>query len=579
VSVRLIKGTLLDMTGTAIAGQPVVCTLSSPIDATTADVVVPLQIEQLTDVNGLFSFSLFAQADLKSSGSTYTISLPRSPLSFAITVPSGAYPVGHNTYFDIVADNLIVALPAPYPVQIVQGVPGPQGIPGTPTGSASLSTPNLWTAVQTMPLIDKGGQVFNVAAYGTVGNADDSATFNAAITAAAVHGGTVTWDYAATTTAAIVVKPGVHLIGQGRGISKITNTTSDVFNDSAGAWAGQSFSDFSVIASGGHIFTTANVASVTSWDRLRLSQGSTTKSIFNIAGMDGSQIWRSWLTSSVNRSVPLVSITTTTGDLNGNDIGGLWIQDTGTPTTYQIEVNAGGGGFAQGNHIHDIVSENALGGVIHAYQVIGLNVSDVSVWDLAGAPSNNLIHVDTAGANTNVTVKNYSRTGGGVLAVYDINFTGVYGGVVDGATGGGSGPIKINADQYCSGVVASGIGTNVTLSAGGSVVWDQVGTPTGLITSALTAASATFSGNVQAASVNVTYVQDTSVGGVYIQPQAAGSPLVIHARGGGGVSIQPATVLTLGAGFWNHAAPGSQPAAPVTLADVIAIIRGCGLSA
>lgn len=34
-----------------------------------------------------------------------------------------------------------------------------------------------------------------------------------------------------------------------------------------------------------------------------------------------------------------------------------------------------------------------------------------------------------------------------------------------------------------------------------------------------------------------------------------------------------------GIGVFGHAAPTSQPAAPVTLADVIAIIRGCGLSA
>jgi hypothetical protein len=34
-----------------------------------------------------------------------------------------------------------------------------------------------------------------------------------------------------------------------------------------------------------------------------------------------------------------------------------------------------------------------------------------------------------------------------------------------------------------------------------------------------------------------------------------------------------------GGAFWGHAVVGAQPAAPVTLADVIAIIRGCGLSA
>jgi hypothetical protein len=38
-------------------------------------------------------------------------------------------------------------------------------------------------------------------------------------------------------------------------------------------------------------------------------------------------------------------------------------------------------------------------------------------------------------------------------------------------------------------------------------------------------------------------------------------------------------LLPAGGAFWGHAAVGAQPAAPVTLADVIAIIRGCGLSA
>jgi hypothetical protein len=40
-----------------------------------------------------------------------------------------------------------------------------------------------------------------------------------------------------------------------------------------------------------------------------------------------------------------------------------------------------------------------------------------------------------------------------------------------------------------------------------------------------------------------------------------------------------AFLVPSGLGVWGHAAPGSQPAAPVTLADVIGIIRGAGLSA
>lgn len=37
--------------------------------------------------------------------------------------------------------------------------------------------------------------------------------------------------------------------------------------------------------------------------------------------------------------------------------------------------------------------------------------------------------------------------------------------------------------------------------------------------------------------------------------------------------------LQSGAGFWNHAAPGAQPATPVVLADVIAVLQAYGLCA
>jgi hypothetical protein len=45
------------------------------------------------------------------------------------------------------------------------------------------------------------------------------------------------------------------------------------------------------------------------------------------------------------------------------------------------------------------------------------------------------------------------------------------------------------------------------------------------------------------------------------------------AGGAGGLSTNK------GIGFWGHAVPSAQPAAPVTLADVIAVLRGCGLTA
>jgi hypothetical protein len=43
-----------------------------------------------------------------------------------------------------------------------------------------------------------------------------------------------------------------------------------------------------------------------------------------------------------------------------------------------------------------------------------------------------------------------------------------------------------------------------------------------------------------------------------------------------GTALGSAKFLS-GAGFWNHAAPGAQPATPVLLADVIAVLQAYGL--
>ncbi len=58
---------------------------------------------------------------------------------------------------------------------------------------AQLNVANTWTAKQTMPVTDKGGQVFNVKAYGALcdGSTDDTTAVLAAITAASASGGVV----------------------------------------------------------------------------------------------------------------------------------------------------------------------------------------------------------------------------------------------------------------------------------------------------------------------------------------------------------------------------------------------------
>ena len=88
---------------------------------------------------------------------------------------------------------------------------------------AALNVANTFTQPQTLPVIDKGGQVFNVKAYRALGNGvtDDTAAINAAITAAAAAngglGGTVLLPPGTYMVSAPITLPsGVVLGGSGR---------------------------------------------------------------------------------------------------------------------------------------------------------------------------------------------------------------------------------------------------------------------------------------------------------------------------------------------------------------------------
>lgn len=76
---------------------------------------------------------------------------------------------------------------------------------------------------------------------------------------------------------------------------------------------------------------------------------------------------------------------------------------------------------------------------------------------------------------------------------------------------------------------------------------------------------------------NLSYFNFGANEDMYLRPgKAAG---VIHMDQGAGITMAPDVTMTRQAAFWGHAAVASQPVAPTLLADVIAIIRGCGLSA
>lgn len=109
----------------------------------------------------------------------------------------------------------------------------------TPSGGGvSTSSANTWSAAQTFDagdLLDKGSQVFNVKAYGAMGNGstDDTAAVQSAISACYAAGGGIVFFPAgnylitppSTTIPALTVPSNVTLQGVGRGSYPASNTT------------------------------------------------------------------------------------------------------------------------------------------------------------------------------------------------------------------------------------------------------------------------------------------------------------------------------------------------------------------
>jgi len=150
-----------------------------------------------------------------------------------------------------------------------------------------------------------------------------------------------------------------------------------------------------------------------------------------------------------------------------------------------------------------------------------------------------------------------------------VNNDGLYGLYV-GPTFNDNGKTGVTHDGI---FVASGgvrIGTGgLTVSAGGAAITGTGGA----------AGTATLSDTGNAF---VALKLTTNSVNKYLRLNGSTSTLEVVNSGNSAIiaSLTDAGALTVagGVGFYNHAVP-TQPAAPVTLADVIAVIRGCGLSA
>ena len=174
----------------------------------------------------------------------------------------------------------------------------------------------------------------------------------------------------------------------------------------------------------------------------------------------------------------------------------------------------------------------------------------LTVADIAGAyPSANpASYVNAAGAATAAPVQTVAgRTGAVVLAVGDVS--GAYpsanpASYVNAAGAATAAPVQSVAGRAGAVVLAVGDVSGAYPSANptGYQTAAQVSTSVGTETTRATNAEA------------------------LLAPKA--SP-----------AFTGAITVANGAGFFGHAAPMAQPATPVTLADVVALLRGCGLAA
>lgn len=153
MSVKNVQGTLLDLTGTPIQGAQVTATCSASIAYNSVGEVIPSSITVTTDSSGVYHFALYANADLTPSGTTYSITAHLySQAAIAIVVTNAAYDASRPTYFDVVLDGLIVAMPAPSPVQIVAATIGPAYVNGTNVSLGSYALSSLTSGLHNLAL-------------------------------------------------------------------------------------------------------------------------------------------------------------------------------------------------------------------------------------------------------------------------------------------------------------------------------------------------------------------------------------------------------------------------------------------
>ncbi len=285
------------------------------------------------------------------------------------------------------------------------------------------------------PLQDKGGQVYNVKAYGAKGDGttDDTTAVQSAISAmpstAAVLDfppGTFNIDSAALTS----IPNGSVVQGAGRGATILRSTTGT--NDLFHFEDGKKFITFRdmeirVWSGGGHVFAPQGVLQQCYFLNLYIAQLNPGKSIWK--QLDFGYYYNSWrecyLYHGGATTVPAFDFTSATGAVhNANSWTRLTLETESTHATYFFDfATSASADFLYTNYFTDITAEVTNGGVARVRSGVMFVFRNIDIFDLT-TTVNSLFYVGAGAGNITsraITFENITRAGGTLgTNLYDI---------------------------------------------------------------------------------------------------------------------------------------------------------------
>lgn len=283
---------------------------------------------------------------------------------------------------------------------------------------------------------DKAGEVYNVKAYGALGDnsTDDTAAIQSAIDAMPVNGATLYFPagtYRVNSAALDSIPSGSVVMGAGRGASWIRSTTGAhnlfEFEDGKLYLTFKSLR-FSVHSTGGHVFAPLGTFSQGYFQDVWITQGNPAKSIWK--QLDYGYYYNSWQDSYCYHdgatSVPAFDFTSATGAFfNANSFRRLTLEATSSHASYFFDFNTTSATEQlYTNYFTDITTEILNGGVVRARGANGFVFRNIDMYDFT-TTVNSLFYIGkgTTGNITsrNNTFENINRVGGTLGASkYDI---------------------------------------------------------------------------------------------------------------------------------------------------------------